>query len=328
LLAQFAMLRTEESAVIPYLQIPSIPIFDSIAIHPFGVLVATGILTGARLTIRRGAQLGLAEEMVKNMIFWSLLTGFLLSHFFDVLIYQEHQGVVATLKALIDPRSGLSSMFGFGGAVLGLFLWCRVNKQPVMAYADSLAYGLAVGWMFGRLGCYVAHDHPGNLVAGEWYSFMGVNYPCPAAHCPVRENLGWIVTASEVKPEWMRYDMGFFEVVVAAALATFYAVADFFRPRMGFFVAAIATYYGPVRFVLDYLRVKNIQGADPRYFGLTPAQYSAIAVMAVGAYLCFLVARRPAIYRLSPAQLGLDEPPAPVDAPPSKSPPPDDSSAK
>src|SRR3990167_8801108 len=128
---QFVMLRPEESQVIPYLQIPSIPIFDTIAIHPFGVLVATGILVGARLTIRRGSQLGLGEEMVKNMIFWSLLTGFLLSHFFDVLIYQDHPSVMAKLKALIDPRSGLSSMFGFGGAVLGLFLWCRVNKQPV-----------------------------------------------------------------------------------------------------------------------------------------------------------------------------------------------------
>ena len=85
------MLRPEESPVIPYLQIPSIPIFDTIAIHPFGVLVATGILVGARLTIRRGSQLGLGEEMVKNMIFWSLLTGFLLSHFFDVLIYQDQR---------------------------------------------------------------------------------------------------------------------------------------------------------------------------------------------------------------------------------------------
>jgi phosphatidylglycerol:prolipoprotein diacylglycerol transferase len=296
------MLRREESAVIPYLQIPSIPIFDSIAIHPFGVLVATGILTGARLTIRRGAQIGLAEEMVKNMIFWSLLVGFLMSHFFDVLIYQEHASVADTLKALIDPRSGLSSMFGFLGAVIGLFGWCRVNKQPVLPYADSLAYGLAVGWMFGRMGCTVAHDHPGNLLHGEWYSFMGVDYPCPGPHCLPNDKLGWVVTASEINPAWVRYDMGFFEVVVAGILATFYFIADRFRPRIGFFVAAIATYYGPVRFFLDYLRVKNVQGADPRYFGLTPAQYSAIAVLAVGIYLCVIVARRPPQFHVPAAE--------------------------
>jgi len=284
--------------VIPYLQIPSIPIFDNVAIHPFGILVATGILVGARLTIRRGKQLGLEEEMVKNMIFWSVFTGFILAHFLDVMIYQDDLDLVQKLKALLDPRSGLSSMGGFAGAVLGLFVWCRRNNQPVMPYADSLAYGLATGWMFGRMGCFVAHDHPGNVLNGEWYSFMGVDYPCPAPHCAIKDNLGWVVTASETKPEWVRYDMGFFEVVVAGALAAFYFIAERFKPRMGFFVAAIATYYGPVRFVLDYLRVKNVHGADPRYLGLTPAQYAAIAVLAIGIYLCVLVARRPAVYRL------------------------------
>jgi phosphatidylglycerol:prolipoprotein diacylglycerol transferase len=166
----------------------------------------------------------------------------------------------------------------------------------VLPYADSLAYGLAIGWMFGRMGCYVAHDHPGNLVGGEWYSFMAVNYPCPDAHCAVRESFGWLVTAAD-QPIFRRYDMGFFEVVIAAALATFYAIADRFRPRSGFFVAAIATYYGPVRFLLDYLRVKNTRLADPRWWGLTPAQYSAIFVCAIGAYLCYRVASRPAVFR-------------------------------
>lgn len=288
------MLRQEETAVIPYLQIPSIPIFDNVAIHPFGVLVATAILSGARLTIRRGSQLGLHEEMVKNMIFWTLLTGFLVSHFLDVLIYQDELNWEQKIRALIDPRSGLSSMFGFGGAVLGLFLWCRKNKQPVMAYADSLAYGLALGWMIGRMGCFVAHDHPGQLTQ----SFLGVDYPCPAAHCP---NAGdaWYYIGSAYR----RFDMGFLEVLVAAGLTVFYLVADRFRPRMGFYVAAIGTYYGPARFFLDYMRVDKAQsrGADPRFFGLTPAQYSALAVLAVGIYLCVLVARRPAVYQVADA---------------------------
>ena len=48
------------------------------------------------------------------------------------------------------------------------------NKPvPVMPYADSLAYGLATGWMFGRLGCFTAHDHPGIRTS----FFLGVKYP-------------------------------------------------------------------------------------------------------------------------------------------------------
>lgn len=286
--------------MIPYLQIPSLPIFDSVAIHPFGVLVATGILVGASLTIRRGRKLGLDEEMVKSMIFWSVFTGFVFAHVLDVLLYQNHQSSKALFLALIDPRSGLSSMAGFLGAVIGMFGWCRFNKQPVLPYADSLAYGLATGWMFGRLGCFVAHDHPGNLVGQEWYSFLGVDYPCPEPHCRVLPtDKRWIITASS-SPIFPRYDMGFFEVIVAGALATFYFIAERFKPRCGFFVAAIAIYYGPVRFVLDYLRVRGGEGSDPRWpdtsWGLTPAQYAAVLVSLIGLLLIVRVRQKEPLF--------------------------------
>jgi len=285
--------------LIPYLQIPSLPIFDGVAIHPFGVLVATGILVGANLTRRRGRSLGLDDEMIKSMIFWSVFTGFLFAHALDVLIYQDHKGM-DLVKALLDPRSGLSSMGGFAGAVLGLYVWCWRNNQKVLPYADSLAFGLATGWMFGRMGCYVAHDHPGNIVNGEWFSFLGVNYPCGGSHCAVNDKLGLVVTAAETLPGNIRYDLGFVEVLVAAALATFYFISARFKVRCGYFVAAIAIYYGPVRFFLDYLRVKDGIGADPRYLGLTPAQFAAVLVSAVGVLLIVRVMKAPPLY---PGQL-------------------------
>lgn len=42
----------------------------------------------------------------------------------------------------------------------------------------------------------------------------------------------------------------------------------------GFFLAAFAALYMPVRFMLDFLRV-----SDARYGGLTPAQWAAAAVL-------------------------------------------------
>lgn len=271
--------------MIPYLQIPSIPIFDRPMIHPFGILVATGILVGASLTVRRGRQLGLLEENVKNMIFWTVFTGFVVSHFFDVLVYQNDLTWSQKLAALADPRSGLSSMGGFAGAVLGLYLWCRRNNEPVLPYADSLAYGLATGWMFGRLGCFVAHDHPGS----ETKFFLGVDYPCPIPHC---FNMG--DSLYYVGDRFRRHDLGLYEAISAASLATFYFISERFKPRVGYFVAAIATFYGPVRFFLDYLRIDKVRGADPRYLGLTPAQYAAIAVIAIGIALIVRVSKIPA----------------------------------
>ena len=271
--------------MIPYLQIPSIPIFDRPMIHPFGILVATGILVGASLTVRRGRQLGLLEENVKNMIFWTVFTGFVVSHFVDVLIYQNDLSWADKLKALADPRSGLSSMGGFAGAVLGLYIWCRRNNEPVLPYADSLAYGLATGWMFGRLGCFVAHDHPGS----ETKFFLGVDYPCPVPHCFNMGDKLWYVG-----DQFRRHDLGLYEAISAASLATFYFISERFKPRVGYFVAAIATFYGPVRFALDYLRIDKVRGADPRYLGLTPAQYAAVAVIGIGIALILRVSKIPA----------------------------------
>ena len=294
------------SALIPYPQLPSLPLIDdSLAIHPFGVLVATGILVGSWLTIRRGKVLGLDEEKVKNMIFWSLLTGFLVSHFSDVLIYQKHPSTGAMLRALADPRSGLSSMGGFAGAVLGLFVWCRRSGERVMPYADSLAYGLATGWFFGRMGCYVAHDHPGELMAtSDPLYFLGVDYPCPMAHCAPKGS-GLV----HIGAEFRRHDMGFEEGLFAAALAGGYLLWGTFKPRLGVFVASIATLYGPIRFAMDRLRVRDGIGADPRTFGLTPAQYAAIAVTLIGLLLWVYVLRQPAPATVSPASAP-SEPPA------------------
>jgi phosphatidylglycerol:prolipoprotein diacylglycerol transferase len=272
--------------LIPYFQIPSIPLVGSFAIHPFGVLVAGGIIAGAKLTQRRGARLGLDRELVGRMIFASVASGLIIAHVVDVALYQSGD-LEKRFYSLIDPRTGLSSMGGFAGAVLGLWLWCRRNGQEVLAYADSLAFGLALGWVLGRLGCFVAHDHPGDLTQ----FFLGVDYPCPRPPCAKVE--GWIFTGATYR----RHDLGFYEALVAAVLTGLYLIAERFRPRKGFFVATIALYYGPIRFFLDYLRAQDVEGADPRWLlGWTPAQYAAILVTLVGIALAVHVARRPAEY--------------------------------
>lgn len=265
----------------PYLQVPSLPIWGRIAIHPFGILVAGGVVIGAWLTRRRGLKLGLREEMVRSMIAWSVLSGFVGAHVVDVLMYQRGDPA-ERLAALMDPRMGLSSMGGFAGAVLGLWVWCRRKGEDLLAHADSLAFGLAIGWMFGRLGCFLAHDHPGEFTR----FFLGVDYPCPRPPCaPIS---GWV----HVNPAFRRHDLGLYEALAATALSVFYLTAERFRPRQGFFVASIALFYGPLRFFLDDLRARDVEGADPRWMGLTPAQYAALGVSIVGVLLTVHIKRR------------------------------------
>ncbi|MGZ3440788.1 MAG: prolipoprotein diacylglyceryl transferase, partial [Polyangia bacterium] len=185
--------------MIPWFNInfPSIPfpIIGKLTIHAFGILVAIGILVGLKLTKKRGRELGLVDERVDSMVTWALVIGFITAHFFDVFAYQTF-GSHPRLIDILNPISGFSSFGGFTGALIGLFIYCRRTRQPVMPYADSLAYGLATGWMFGRLGCFTAHDHPGRHTS----FFLAVQYP-----------------------DGPRHDLGLDEALWAAAIALLFA---------------------------------------------------------------------------------------------------------
>jgi phosphatidylglycerol:prolipoprotein diacylglycerol transferase len=237
----------------PDIQFPSIPvpIFGPITIHAFGILVATGILVGMRLTRKRGRELGLVDEMVDSMITSVLITGFIVAHLFDVVAYQTFGGH-PSLWDILNPIAGFSSFGGFIGAVSALIVWCKVMKQDIMPYADSLAYGLASGWMFGRLGCFTAHDHPGR----HTNFFLAVRYP-----------------------DGPRHDLGFDEALWAAAIAFTFALLRRKRRPLGLYVSLLTLAYAPVRFGLDFLRVTEGAEADPRYFGLTPAQWCCMLVL-------------------------------------------------
>jgi phosphatidylglycerol:prolipoprotein diacylglycerol transferase len=238
--------------MIPWFNI-RFPKLGPLEIHMFGILVATGILVGARLTRRRGAELGLVDDLVSSMITFILVCGFLFAHFFDVVAYQL--AAHPSFWDIINPFGGLSSFGGFAGALGGLFWWCRKHDQPVMPYADSLGFGLAAGWFFGRLGCFSAHDHPGRFTD----FFLSVRYP-----------------------EGARHDLGLDEALWALAITLVFLWLNRKKQPLGLYVTVLSLAYAPVRFFLDFLRATDVAGADPRYFGLTPAQYGAIAVLFAG----------------------------------------------
>src|SRR4051794_29100249 len=103
--------------MIPQPNIPPIHLYGPLAIHMFGVLVAIGILVGARWTRTRGRQLGLLDEKVASMITTSLVCGFIFAHFFDVFAYQLPQR--PSIQEILNPFGGLSSYGGFIGALGG-----------------------------------------------------------------------------------------------------------------------------------------------------------------------------------------------------------------
>jgi phosphatidylglycerol---prolipoprotein diacylglyceryl transferase len=237
--------------VIPYFEQPVLRL-GPIAVHAFGVLVACGVLLGARVLHRRAAADGLSAPLVTRFINWILMGGFLGAHLFDRLVYFPKE-TLADPVSIVRFWEGLSSFGGFvGGTVRGLlFFWRRAERKTAWKYMDAFVYAFPVGWIFGRLGCFVAYDHPGR---------------------PTRSLIGQMY-----KDGVVRHNLGLEEAIYTMGIAVLFYVLGR-RPRpAGFFLGLFLLLYAPLRFGLDFLRI-----VDVRYFGLTPGQYGCVALFGIG----------------------------------------------
>jgi phosphatidylglycerol:prolipoprotein diacylglycerol transferase len=231
-----------------------------IPIHMFGVLVATGVIIGDRIVVARGVQRGIEAKDVKFLNARIVIWGFIVAHLVSVIFYFPER-IKQNPWILVNFWAGLSSFGGFLGALLAFIYYTRKEKIPALPYADAVALGLSVGWIFGRTGCTTAHDHPGLKTT----FFLGVKYPDAA---PLA-----------------RHDLGFYELlctIVMTIILFQYAK----KPRVpGRVIGLFATMYAPVRFGLDFLRARDVERPDERYLALTPAQWACIATLGVGIWL-------------------------------------------
>src|ERR1044071_2315131 len=155
-------------------------LFDigSIPIDIFGVLVAIGIIVGDRIVVRQAVKRGIAARDAKFLNARIVIAGFIMAHLVSVFFYFPERLQENVFMVLLNVWAGLSSFGGFLGALLAFLFYTRKEKIPALPYADAVALGLAVGWIFGRTGCFTAHDHPGLHTT----FFLGVRYPDGTRH--------------------------------------------------------------------------------------------------------------------------------------------------
>lgn len=235
-----------------------------LAIQPFGVLILLGVLVGTHLMRRWGAKNGLDDDHALGVVFWTAVVGFIGAHVFDVLFYQQDR-LASDPMLLFRLWEGISSYGGFIGGVTGFALYARKHKLDFWQYGDGGIVAFIPAFTFGRLGCTVVHDHVGAKSDGF---FLAVDYPA-GFHSGV---------------EGLHHNLGFYEFLYMVALCAVLFGLDRWRGRpKGLMVAVMATAYAPVRFFLEFLR--DNPEADPRYLGLTFAQWVSIALLGAGIWL-------------------------------------------
>jgi phosphatidylglycerol:prolipoprotein diacylglycerol transferase len=250
------------SPLIPYFEAPvfNIPLGDwTIPIHGFGVLVAMGFLVGGQVSMNRAKRLGLNPEVINRLIGWLIVGTFVGGHVGYGLMY-EPQKYLAQPQEFLKVWQGLSSYGGFAVCVPLSIWFFRKEKVPVWPYLDCLAFGMAIGWFLGRMGCFVAHDHPGTSTD----FFLGVYGICPGQGSGIA-----------------CHDMGLYEAIWSLGMYLAFVAMDKVPRVPGFFVVLLGLSYGPVRFFMDFLRPDE---TDVRYLGFTPGQYFSVLLTLLTVY--------------------------------------------
>jgi phosphatidylglycerol---prolipoprotein diacylglyceryl transferase len=290
--------------VIPYIHIRDIQL-GPIPLHPFGILVATGVLIGTALATWRARIRNVDLDLLNSFITWMLVAGFMGGHMLDTIFY--HPTEIARFDdaghfmwtrpwSLFFLWEGLSSFGGFIGGFIGVILWKffymrtianvggfveiawfsrRKKALPIMPFCDIILSVFPVAWVFGRSGCSVVHDHPGARATAD--AMFAVAYP---DRPPVYTHFIELIHGTAP-----RYDLGTLEMMFTVVVAISFACTWGRKLPTGAYVVAVALAYSPVRFAMDYLRITDGESADPRYGGLTPAQWMCIALFVFGLVL-------------------------------------------
>lgn len=69
--------------------------------------------------------------------------------------------------------AGMSYHGGFVGGLLGMIIWCKRHKQPILKWIDAMVCAIPLGYTFGRLGNFLNGELYGRITTMPW----GVVFP-------------------------------------------------------------------------------------------------------------------------------------------------------
>lgn len=244
-----------------------------LTIHWYGVMLALGFLAGLWTAGRRAPLTGIPGEKIADTGFWLLLGAIVGARAFYVLTYWN------TLMA--DPlfpkapwteifmiqRGGLVYYGGLIGASLACIAYTRWRHLPLWRVADVFAPSIALGYLFGRMGCLFRGCCYGRACDLPW----AIRFPVGHETHPVG------APAMSLHPTQI-YD-------ALLSLGFYLALALLYR-RKRFDGQVFATYlmgYALLRSFVETFR--GDYSAEHLHGGLTPAHLVSIGIFAAGAVL-------------------------------------------
>jgi phosphatidylglycerol---prolipoprotein diacylglyceryl transferase len=245
-------------------------------IYWYGILAALGFLMAFWTSSRRAPREGLSPEVVVDLAPWLIGGAIVGARLFYVITHWDAEFAHRPLwEVFALGRSGLVWYGGLIGASLATILYARTKRVSLWKVADVIAPSIALGHVFGRIGC---------LMTGCCYG--------RATHLP------WAIQFP--KDHWTGgvpvHPTQIYEALLNAVL---YGGLMWLYRRKKFDGQIFGCYlvgYAVLRTIVEAFR-----GDYPKYYlggYITPAQLLSVVILATG---CILLWRLPSP---QPAVLG------------------------
>jgi phosphatidylglycerol---prolipoprotein diacylglyceryl transferase len=223
----------------------------------YGIIMMVAVAVGLVILSRQLERRGISQNHAWGIAIIAVPSGVIGARLFHVFenmgYYWEHPGEIFGTQLV-----GLAIYGVITGGLIGLLVYCRWKKLPVLKVLDSTAIAFPAAQIVGKFANIINGDTWGNPTSLPW----GFTYTNPNAFIP-DEFLGVATHPNPVYEQlWL--------LVIVGIL--FYAI-----PRLKVDGTAILLYlglYSVGRFFLSYFRVNKIL-----FLGLREAQVVALVVI-------------------------------------------------
>jgi phosphatidylglycerol:prolipoprotein diacylglycerol transferase len=251
-------------------------------------MMAAAFLSGLWTASRRGLREGVPAEKILDLGPW-LIVGTILgaralyvATYWDTLMADPLFPRAPWTEIFMVQRGGLVFYGGLIGATAAAILFARLKHLPLWKLADILAPSIALGYVFGRIGCLLNGCCFGRVCSLPW----AVRFPNQSYAWEQQFHAGLVGPhdpSLPVHPTEL-YD-AILNLVLYLSLAWLYRRKRFDGQVFAAYLLAYAVTRSFVElFRGDYTPV-HIHG------GLTPAHLVSIAVFAAGLVLLWLLPR-------------------------------------
>jgi len=247
--------------MIPFFELTSVQV-GPLKIYMWGLAVAAGLLSAVFVGRRMARRRGLDPDVLSDLAIYVIIGALIFGRIFYVLAYGLAETLEDPLQAVRFWDGGMSSFGGYLGATVGVWLFAKRRKMPLRRYAEIGAFVFPLGYGIGRIGCFLIHDHPGILTGFP----LAVDFPGGP-----RLDHGLLLSLA---------GFAIFGLFLVLRRRGWEIGADRWR-----YLPLLMLSYGGVRLALDFLRAWDLPQSDARFLHLTPAQYGAMVLIAVGAWL-------------------------------------------